>query len=413
MGILSTFGSLFGFGLNFNHFGTNVFSGEEYRTYSRVEMLKLVLTNPAFLKVMALQCDTFSMGKFYSYDKKGKEVEGSRFIEMLNDGRIKKSQFLFDYMFWNMIGNVWIGAKDLTFEQFTSVHILNPLWLELPPVLQYRKILFSKEAVQERGKINVPYRNSAQTIDFKFNELLHFTDLSNTMTESVEGWSRLDALYKIVINSEGALMANKINTDFARKFLVSGTVDAMDTSKRMLGKDEKDDIEKKILGPKSVHAVKSMIEIKRFVEDMKKLELNKGYLEDYFLIGNMYNIPRDVLEAFNSSTYENQEKARASHVYYTLEPKGEDLCQGLKSFLGEENDLVLSFDHLPFVQVMEIEREKARTQKITNLEKLLSIGVDQKEALNYLDLDFKPFEYERRSTNESPGNSQEDEEQTA
>jgi hypothetical protein len=180
----------------------------------------------------------------------------------------------------------------------------------------------------------------------------------------------------------------------------------------MMGKDEKEDIKTKLRNKESVHVVKSMVEIRRFVENMKNLELDKSYMNAYFLIGNMYNIPRDVLEAFNSSTYENQEKARGMHVYYTLDPKGEDMSEGIRRYFDDPMKLVLSFDHLPFVQVMELDREKVKAEKIKNLDSLLKLGLDQDEALKYLDLDFKKFDYVRPSINQSPSDSEGEEEQS-
>ena len=77
-----------------------------------------------------------------------------------------------------------------------------------------------------------------------------------------------------------------------------------------------------------------MVDIKRFVDDLRVLELDKSFLADYYVIGTVYGIPRDVLEAYQSSTFENQEKARAGHVSYTLEPAGEALGAMLEKRWG-------------------------------------------------------------------------------
>ena len=89
-----------------------------------------------------------------------------------------------------------------------------------------------------------------------------------------------------------------------------------------------------MLGGKAVHAVSKMLEIRRFVEDMASLELDKKYLNAYYLIGKMYGIPRDVLEAYESSTFENQEKARGAHVSYALQPRGNALMNGFGECLN-------------------------------------------------------------------------------
>lgn len=396
MDLFNAVGSLLGFSKNYNHFGMQLFGGSGFSQMKRKQILELVLSNPAMVKVIALQCDMFSMGKFYAY-KNEDEVKSSRVLDLLKEPKgTTKSQFLWDWMFWNMMGEDWVYVWDKAFPKTTKLFILNPLFMQFPPELQYQGLIFSKQGEDALGEKEVLYTEpNGKNRQIKYKDLVHFMDLTNSPTGQINPVSRLDSLFKVIINSEEGLASKKINTEFSRKFLVAGSVDAMDVTQRMLGSKEKEDIEKKVQGDKSVHAVKSMVEIRRFVENLKNMELSQSYLADYFLIGNMYNIPRDVLEAYQSATYENQEKARASHVAYTMEPKGEELCQGFKRFFGEDENLeiVLSWDHLPFVQVMELDREKLRKEKLANLDTMLKMGIAQDEAFKYLDLDFKPFTY--------------------
>jgi len=390
--------NILGFGKNFNHFGMKLFGGSAYSTMDRRQKIGLVLSNPAMIKVIALQCDLFAMGRFYAY-KNEDEVPSSRTLDFLKNPKgTTKNQFLWDWMFWNMLGNTWCYVRDKNFPTLTKPFILNLLQMEFPYEIEYPQMIFSDKTAEELGNKLIRYYDpSGKTHELPYKDIIHFMDLTSSVTGRVEGLSRLDSLYKIILNSEESLASKKINTEFSRKFLVAGSVDAMDVTKRMLSDPEKKDIEKKVLEDKPVHAVKSMIEIRRFVENLKNMELSKSYIDDYFLIGNMYNIPRDVLEAYQSSTYENQEKARASHVAYSLDSKAEDLCQGFKNFFNDpaekDIEIVLSWDHLPFVQVMELDRENLKEKKIKNLDALLKLGVDQGEALKYLDLNFKPFEY--------------------
>jgi hypothetical protein len=174
--------------------------------------------------------------------------------------------------------------------------------------------------------------------------------------------------------------------------MVAGKQDPNNVTQLPLGEEEVQDIETKMNGRKQVHAVKNMIDIKRFVEDMASLELGKAYLEDYFLVGSMFGIPRDVLEAYNSSTYENQEKARASHVSYTLQPKGNDFMSALAKRWGydkEGKSIVIDWAHLPFMQVFEKDRAQTEGLKIKSFIDLLNQGVSLEEANEFLDLKFK------------------------
>jgi hypothetical protein len=139
---------------------------------------------------------------------------------------------------------------------------------------------------------------------------------------------------------------------------------------------------------------------------MQFLSLDDAYLKDYFLIGNMYNIPRDVLEAYNSSTFENQEKARMAHVSYTLQPKGEDFMDAFEDHFGytqEGKQIFIDWSHLPFMKVFESEEVKVKSTTIDNFEKLISLGVPLNEANAYLDTDFEiPEPEETIQDNASP-----------
>lgn len=65
----------------------------------------MVLSNPAVLKVFCLQADLFSMGKV-TVEKNDIEIEDDPFVALVskpNPFTKTQSQFLRDFMFWNML----------------------------------------------------------------------------------------------------------------------------------------------------------------------------------------------------------------------------------------------------------------------------------------------------------------------
>lgn len=361
------------------------------------EKINAVFSNPALLKVITLQCDLFSLAEVYVY-KDGKIVEGDPALDRLNAPNPLQSrkQWLWDYMFWTMVGNanLYIDSNIVTKDN-NRLYFLENNKIEWPLSLEKAKdkMLFSAAAENELMSTVITYRYAdGTTFKFPLKKLKVITDLSNGIGNWFKGFSRIDALYKVITNSEASLDAKNINTRYSGKFMVAGKSDPTNVSQLPLGEAEKQDIETKINGPKDVHAVKSMIDIKRFVEDIGRLKLDEGYLASYFLIGNMYNIPRDVLEAYASSTYENQGKATAKHVSYTLEPKGEDLTSAIGRHWGYDKEgkkIVMSWDHLPFNQIFEKERavtDQLKAQTFINLRKS---GVSLDDANEFLDTNFK------------------------
>jgi hypothetical protein len=370
--------------------------------------LKAIFSNPALLKVFCLQCDLFSLGKVYVY-RDGQDLadQNDPALKLLKNPNPMQTgkQILWDYMFWNMVGtsNVYLDS-ELVDKPNNKIYLLENQKMEYPLWMQQNsdKMIFSKGKQDEMLDQKIIYRyNDGTTISIPLRKIMVFTDLTNGVGNWFKSFSRIDALYKIISNSEVMLDSENINGRFSGKFMVAGTADPNDVTKIPLGNDEKTDIERKMQDHREVHAVKSMVDIKRFVENMGALKLNEKYLAAYFLIGNMYGIPRDVLEAYNSSTFENQEKARGAHVSYTLEPKAEELMQALSKrfgYLDQGKELVMSWDHLPFMQVFEKDRAVTKEINARTFVNLIRNGVPLEEANEFLDTNFSKADAQQGST---------------
>lgn len=376
----------------------------------------MVLSNPAVLKVFCLQMDLFSMGKVTVEDDDDKEIEGDPFlpfIEKPNPFTKTQSQFLRDFMFWNMLGTSYTYVDSKVVDRKNNqMYFLNPSRIEWPLEMDKLKdkMVFSDDQLTRIRKMEITYRyEDGTTHKFPFDRLVISFDLTNSTGNFFKGPSRLDALYKVITNSEYVLDAENINIRYSGKFLVGSDKAVGQSIKVGMSTEEKDDISDKIdTDQKSVWPLQSMVKIQRFVSDMAALELKEQYLHQYFIIGSMYGIPRDVLEAYNSATYENQEKARAAHVNYCLDPKGEQFMDAFENHFGYKEtgrNIKISWEHLPFMQVFA--KEKAETQKLTleNLNSLLTLGVPIDQANEYLGTKFK-IEKPEATTENGEGQAQ-------
>lgn len=369
-----------------------------------VDKLNIVFRNPAVLKVFKLQCDLFSLGRvkvIRTGTKTGNEVEADPALDRINNPNPfqGKSQFLWDFMFWVMTGNAYCYMdSNVVTNEDAKLYFLEPSRMRFPQELIRRqdKLVFAKSSLSELEKITVNYRyDDGTSIEIPFGSITCINDLTNGTGNWFKSSNCIDALYKIIDNADKILDAGGVNYDMSRKFMVSGKQDPKDVSKVPMGVEEKDDIERKINGRKSVHANKSMIEIKRFVSDLRILDLPAQYLNQYFLIGNMYNIPRDVLEAFVSSTYENQEKATAKHVAYTLQPKGNDFMQQLAKRWGYKNkEIIIDWSYLPFMNVFEKDKATTGYQQTQALLNLVKLKIPLAEVNDFLGTKFTSIDYE-------------------
>lgn len=386
-------GSPFSFGFNILN-ATASFNN--YR--SDKEKLAIVLSNPAVLKVFALQCDLFSLGKVCVKDKDGNEIEDDPFLTLIKKPNPfnSQSQFLWDYMFFTMMGTsyCYVDSKVVD-KKGNKMYNLEPFKIEWPLSLERKKdkLIFSDSAVEELMKTEITYRfDDGSDYRFPYDRLISSFDLTNGIGNFFKGASRLDALYKIISNSEAALDSKNINVRYSGKYLVASQNETGATTKPGMTESEKEDIRDKMdSSEKNVYPLRSMVQIRRFVEDLGSMQLDPAYLADYFLIGNMYNIPRDVLEAFVSSTYENQEKARAAHVNYTLEPKGNEWMDKFEmhfDYPASGKNIVMSWNHLPFMQIFDKEKSENKKIKIDSLSSLIGLGIPMDQANAFLETDF-------------------------
>jgi len=386
----------------------------EYNDYSNdVQKINVIFSNPALLKVIALQCDLFSLGQVYVY-KDGKIVENDPFLSMIKKPNMfqNQSQFLWDVMFWNMIGNTYNYCESKFVDDDNNLYILENNKIEFPleMVKLKDKIVLSNTLKENIESMSIKYKYADGTGDnFKWGNIIHMPDLTNGSGNWFKGASRIDALYKIISNSEASMDALNINIRYSGKFLVAGQADPDNVTQLPMSENEKKDIETKINGKKTVHAVKSMIDIKRFVENIASLKLDETNLNQYFLIGTAFGIPKDVLEVMSSSTYENQEKARGAFVSYCLQPKGNLFFESHANFFGyseEGKSIFIDWEHLPFMQVFAKERAETEKVKSETLLNLMKAGVPIEDInaeldTNYTTLDYESAQRTNQGTNQS------------
>jgi len=418
MGLKSTIAGWLGLG-GLDEFVTyinRVMNGStDYCTYATDEAkLKVIFSNPAVLKVFSLQCDLFSLGKVYVY-KDNKAIPDDPILKMFKKPNLfqRQSQFQWDFMFFNMLGNSYCYTDSKIVSENNKLYILENNKITFNPEFDKYKdmIVLSNTSETAINKLTIQYTQSnGNSTSIPWGKIIHVPDLSNGTGNWFSGRSRIDALYKVVANSEAALDAKNINVRYSGKYMVAGTADPDNVNQLPLGEEEKQDIETKMNGRKSVHAVKSMIDIKRFVDNIANLKLDESYWADYFIIGSMYNIPTDVLEWYlKGSTFENQEKARGAHVSYSLQPKGNTFYEGFAEYFGyleQGKEIVIDWEHLPFMQVFAKERAETDQIKSQTILNLMNAGVGMAKINAMLDLELTELDYEKlQATNQQGKNN--------
>lgn len=368
-----------------------------------IEKLRVVMQNPAFLRVVKMKADLFSIGKIVEKTPNGEIVENSELQELLKYPNFfqNQKQFLWDYIFWKSLGNARLMIDSNTVRKDNVLYWLDSSKIEFPQKLLDAgdKLVLSEETFKDLEESNLKYHyDYGNEMNIPYRKVINYVDNTNGVGNWFNGFSTVETLFKVLSNSELALDAKNTNLNLAGQFMVSST-GGLDSA--MMRNDDKEDIEGKIgKGGKNIHAIRTAIDIKRFVENIDHLKLDDSFNKDLQIIGSVYGIPRDALEAMESSKYENQQVARMSMVDYVLKPKAEDFCNGLVNYFGYKNKLEISWAHCDFMQVSEKERYDKEMKRATVFSELLDSGVSPEDAALLLDYNFEnPVNYVAGSRN--------------
>lgn len=364
--------------------------------------LNAVCNNPALLKVIALDCDIFSLGKVNQYqDDKIKEVDFLYSLTKQPNLLSSWTQFFWNYKFYlDIFGEAYLynpnNSKVLS--DNNSLQWLDPSKIDWSSVTirKLQSFIFSKATFNEVFKNTITYRfDNGEYKIIKLSEIHTFYDLTNIGQENpLEGISRIDALYKVINNSELALDAKGINLFLSGKVMVAGQNNIENEYSMPMSDAEKESIESKVMSQQTIHAVKSLIDVKRFVEDIKKLSLDESFYNDYFMFGSMFNIPRDILETnLKSATYENQEKSMARFIEYSQAPKGKKLTDWFE-IQYDLQDVRMSWNHLSFMLVFA--KDTAENNKIISeaLLNFIQAGIPLEEINELLGTKFTKADYQ-------------------
>lgn len=370
-----------------------------------IEKLRVVMSNPALLKIIKIKCDLFSIGKFVEKTQGGEILEDSEMLRFLKKPNFfqNQKQFLWDFMFWNCLGNARLMIDSKVIKEDNVMYFLDSSKIEFPQYIidNCDKLVLSKQTFKKFEDQTAKYiYNNGDDTKIPFSKIITYVDNTNGAGNWYNGFSTVEALFKVLSNSELALDAKNTNLNLAGQFMVSQN-GGLDSS--MMQPEDKKNIETKIGGgKKNIHAVRTAIDIKRFVENIANLELDKSFNSDTQIIGSIYGIPRDVIEAFDSSKFTNQEIARASLVDYVLKPKSEDLCEGILNHFAHSNELEMTWDHCSFMQESEEQRFNKELKRAQVLNSLLASGVDPQDAQELLNYEFKKLiKYEKATARTS------------
>jgi len=363
----------------------SLLNGTFNRRNNQYDKLDFVLNNPVAVKVLKFIADNYSVGKYDLYQN-GVISEKDFFYEREkpNDWQTWDG-FFWDYAFWISLGTACL------YKQGSIMYFLNPQKIKLTTEQEkkFTRLSFSKYGENTKrntmkGTFDYEYPDGTK-IKLELSNLHLIQDFGSVSGSFFYGNSRIDALYNILKNAELIVESEQVNLEYTKKFLISGQQDRANINDLPMSEPEKESIEQKFQSNKSVHATKSKVDVRQMVSNLAQLELPEHYSHALHIVGNTYGITKDLLEALEGRTsYENQEKSLGRFVDYTLKPIGQKITD-LFEVLEDLQDLRITFEHLPFNKVFEIEAQKSLSLKLDNIAKAKKLGLNETIVKQKLD----------------------------
>ena len=377
----------------------NGFGSGENMTNLEISQNHPILT-PALLFISKL----FSQAKFKVVNKEtGKEEKNHWLIKLLNKPNIyqTKSDFLESLQFIQIAQGKAVGylKRPLGFndaEDIDSIYILDNDLIDYPDEYNdanYRSRMYSSRLESVADSEEIIYDKNGENLTIKIKDLIFFYDLPNMLQKNFyQVNSRLDGLRQTLINTNDSLIAKNIILKTNGKELISGG----NNEHFPLAGDDKEKAESLLqnnygLGwfRKRGIVTKASINYKSLHIALRDLGLDESVKVDGNLIYTALHIPKDIisLEA-KKTTYNNFKESMVSYIQNEMQASTNAFTDVLNQLIDDSDyKLVGTYEHLPIMQFILIERYEGISKKAKALNDLLITGVPKEVALEMCGFD--------------------------
>ena len=353
------------------------------------------ILTPALLFIAKL----FSQAEFKVRDKSTrKEVKDHWLTNLLRKPNLYQTQndFLESLQFIMIAQGKAVGylkrlpgfSKN---EDLDSIYILDSDLIKYPD--NYKSKILSQQASSALEDINIIYDEDGENLTIPMRDLIFFYDLPNMFNKNFfEVRSRLDGLKQTLINTNDSLIAKNIILKTNGKELISG----LGTGHLPLVGPDKEQAESLLqnnygLGffRKRGIVTKAGLTYQSLHIALRDLGLDESVKVDGNLIYTALHIPKDIisLEA-KKTTYNNFKESMVSYIQNEMQSSINAFADVLGGLLDDSNlEIVGSYEHLPIMQFILIERYEGISKKAKALNDLLITGIPKETALELCGFD--------------------------
>jgi len=379
-------------------------NGNGFGSGENMTNLELSQNHPILTPALLFISKLFSQAEFKVVNKEtGKEEKNHWLIKLLNKPNLYQTQsdFLESLQFIQIAQGKAVGylKRPIGFneaEDIDSIYLLDSDLIEWP--LKYKDANFRSPMLSARAK-NVAddeiirYDENGENLKIKVKDLIFFYDLPNMLQKNFYNVnSRLDGLRQTLLNTNDSLIAKNIILKTNGKELISGG----NNEHFPLAGDDKEKAESLLqnnygLGwfRKRGIVTKASINYQSLHIALRDLGLDESVKVDGNLIYTALHIPKDIisLEA-KKTTYNNFKESMVSYIQNEMQASTNAFTDVLNQLIDDSDyKLVGTYEHLPIMQFILIERYEGISKKAKALNDLLMTGVPKEVALEMCGFD--------------------------
>jgi hypothetical protein len=359
--------------------------------------LHIAQNHPILTPALLFESKLFSQAKFEVIrESSGKVFKNADILKLLNKPNHHQTlPDLLESLEFTRVANgvgVLYTKRNIAFpDEINSLYVLDYGKITFPDSLDKGSFINASQAAKYK-KTEIVYDEYGENLKIKLKDLLFFYDLPNGMKQNpYKAQSRIDGLKQTLINTQDSLIAKNIILKSNGKEIISGTKDGFP-----LGDDEKKAIEDTYANDYGVAfsrkrgiVLESSVTHKSLHIALRDLGLDESVKVDGNIIFTGMHIPKDILSLeAKKTTYNNFKESMVSYIQNEIQPTLDSFCAVFNA-LTPDDGLTLkgSYEHLPIMQFILIERYKGIWERGNALLMLRNAGLPDENALDMVGLD--------------------------
>lgn len=358
--------------------------------------LHIAQNHPIFTPALLFVSKLFSQAQFtVEFTSSGKEAKNATILELLNNpNQFMTLPDLLETLEFTKRANgvgVLYAKKNVLRNEVNSLYVLDYNLIEWPEDIKKGKFINASQH-KKYLKRKVVYDKNNENFTIKLEDLLFFYDLPNGMDKNpYKTESIVDGLKQTLINTKDSLIAKNI-------ILKSNGKELFTTAKGStfpLNKDEKDLIENNYNNNYGVsftrkRGIVTSAEVthKSLHIALRDLGLDESVKVDGNMIYTALHIPKDILSLeAKKTTYNNFKESMVSYIQNEMQTTLDSFCAVINKAFGDKYKIKGTYEHLPIMQFILIERYKGVWERGNALFMLRKSGLPDAISLEMVGLD--------------------------